>query len=199
MAEPTAVGQLDTGTEAVHASCHPQGAPRVVLVAEGVGKHLDGMGASDQIAVAVQPGVDVAQGELAVAGETLPHLVVDGRALASLAALGARGLVGIEGLVALVGVAHGWTSASDESAGDDVAIRHRGVGHILPWGCDSETADPTPPAPARAPSDVESTSNRRPTHRSEGRVGCAGHGAWGRARAAPVGSAVPGLLSAQRG
>jgi hypothetical protein len=42
-----------------------------VLVAEGVAERLDRVGGPDDVAVAVQPGVDLPQGQDAVAGEDL--------------------------------------------------------------------------------------------------------------------------------
>lgn len=41
----------------------------VVLVAHRVGQDLDRVLTGDQVAVAVQPGVDLDEGQLAVAGE----------------------------------------------------------------------------------------------------------------------------------
>lgn len=53
----------------VDASGDPFGPALLVLVAEGVGQRLDGAGAVDDAAVAVQPGVDLDQGQFAVAAE----------------------------------------------------------------------------------------------------------------------------------
>lgn len=57
--------------DAVDAAAHAMGVADVVLVAEGVAEDLDRPGAGDDVAVPVQPGVDLGQGELAVAVEDL--------------------------------------------------------------------------------------------------------------------------------
>lgn len=62
-------GEGGPGFEGVDAACDPLGPTGVVLVAQGVGQGLHGVVAVDDVAVAVEPGVDLDQGQCAVAGE----------------------------------------------------------------------------------------------------------------------------------
>jgi len=61
--EWVALGRAEAGVEGVHASTEPQGAALVVLVAEGVGQRLDRRPTPDEVAVPVQPGVHLDQGQ----------------------------------------------------------------------------------------------------------------------------------------
>ncbi len=55
--------------EVVDAPRHPSGPAGVVLVAEGVGEDLDRVGAGDDVAVPVEPAVDLQERQLAVTSE----------------------------------------------------------------------------------------------------------------------------------
>lgn len=69
--EDVAAGRPVRRIDLVGAATHPTDAEVVGLVPEGVGQRLAGAGAGDDVAVPVEPGVDLGQGRCPVPGEDL--------------------------------------------------------------------------------------------------------------------------------